>query len=402
MNNTVAGLRQTSDDARLLPAVGEVLNSIYHGIEHVQIPSIFTSGAAVMQGCLPLFMEETPSEVLVERLGSKKATQLQQLYRQSTLLNMYYHFELSQVLEALSREAIPVMVLKGADIAETQYIRPELRHYGDIDLMVHPEHLNATFAIFEQLGYRYHQEYRFEPLSRQRAAFVYMKKHEVGYLLFELHISPHSNEMGVSFDPKQIWQRARPVTIASVDVYGMGLEDLFIYLCWHYRSHTFSRLLWLYDIAVMLARNGEQLDWVQLHRIAHELGLKSTVYYCILLCSQVFQVPVPRGANLEMFRPAAFMRYLISRFVGDNLPAVLDRKAYRKQKLFQRLMVDNVLMLALVLLRAAFPHPAHLGRLYMERSRLPLHLYWLYYPVHLLFIMKTGVQTVFFMGKNRA
>src|SRR5579872_670968 len=165
MNNTVTGFRSVSDDTRPLPAVGEVLNSIYHGIEHVQVPSTFTSGVAVMQGCLPLFMEETPSEALVQRVGQKKSARLQQIYRQSTLLNMYYQFELTQVLEALSGAAIPVMVLKGADIAETLYARPELRHYSDVDIMVHPEDLKATFAILEQLGYRYYQEYRYPSCS---------------------------------------------------------------------------------------------------------------------------------------------------------------------------------------------------------------------------------------------
>ncbi|HLX39622.1 MAG TPA: nucleotidyltransferase family protein [Ktedonobacteraceae bacterium] len=402
MSDTATGFRPVSDDTRPLPAVGGVLNSIYHGIEHVQVPSTFTSGAAVLQGCLPLFMAETSSEELIRRVGEKKAAQLQQLYRQSTLLNLYYSFELTQVLEALTTAAIPVMVLKGADIAETQYTRPELRHYGDIDLMVHPEDLKATFALLEQLGYHYYQEYRFEPLSRQRAAFVYVKEHDVGYLLFEVHISPHSNEMGIAFDPVQIWQRARSITVASVDVYGMGLEDMFIYLCWHYRSHTFERLLWLYDIAVMLIRCGDQLNWTQVRRLAHELGLLSTVYYCVLLCQQVFQVAIPGYAEIETFKPSVFICRLISHFVGDNLPAILDRTAYRKRKLLQRLMVDNMLMLSLVLFRAAFPHPAHLGRLYMDRSCLPLRLYWLYYPVHLLFILKTGFQTVFSQGRNKA
>ena len=140
----------------------------------------------------------------------------------------------------------------------------------------------------------------------------------------------------------------------------------------------------------------------ELRQLAHELGLMSTVYYCVLLCQQVFDVALPGCAEIEKYQPSAFIHRLISQFVGDDLPALLDRKAYRKRKLFQRMMVDTVPALAQVLFRAAFPHPAHLGRLYMERSRLPLRLYWLYYPVHLLFIMKTGFQAVFLMGRNRA
>jgi hypothetical protein len=375
-------------DVDTIPQVGAMLDYMYGGLEHVPLPPTLASGSGILQGCLALLMQETSGQALIEQIGAKKYDQLRNLYQQSTLLNLWYSWELKCVLEAITEEHVSVMVLKGADIATTLYRRPELRHYSDVDLMVQPENLAATIAVFERLGYHYHQEYRFETVSKQRAAFVYVKEVAAGYLVFEIHTSPHSNEMGVSFDTAQIWARARPITIEGINVCGMGLEDLLIYLCWHFRSHSFSRLIWLYDITMVLLRCSDSMDWNLVRNIARKQGLMSTVYFCILWCQQVFHISLPEYIHIQRFAPPAFIQRLITHFVGDDLTLLLQVSAHHERKLLQRLMVDNKPALCLVLMRASFPSPTHLGRLYMEHSRLPVRLFWLYYPLHPLFMLK--------------
>lgn len=362
---------------------------MYGGLDQIPVPAPHTSGSGpVLQSCLPLLMEQLPAEALIERVGREKYEQLRGLYQQTSLLNLWYSWELRQVLEAISGRLIPVMVLKGADIATTLYRHSELRHFNDVDLMVRPQDLPATIAILEQLGYHYHQEYRFETVSKQRAAFVYVKKVAIGHLVFEIHTSPHSNEMSISFDAVELWQRARLITIEGVTVYGMGLEDLLLYLCWHFRSHSFSRLIWLYDITLLLLRCADQLDWTKVHGIARRQGLVSTLYYCVRWCQQVFHITLPEHVQIENFAPSAFIQRLVTHFVGSDLVALLHVTAHRERKLLQRLMVDNERTLCLVLLRATFPSPTHLGRLYMEHSRLPVQLFWIYYPLHPFFMLR--------------
>lgn len=374
-----------------IPEVAAMLEYIYGGLEHVPLPPTIASGSS-MQGCLALLMHEFSGQALAEQVGTRKYDQLRSLYQQSSLLNLWYGWELKHVLGAITEENIAVMVLKGADIATTVYRHPELRHYSDVDLMVQPGDLSATIAVFERLGYHYHQEYRFETVSKQRAAFVYVKEVAAGYLVFEIHTSPHSNEMGVSFDTAQFWARARPITIEGINVYGMGLEDLFIYLCWHFRSHSFSRLIWLYDIAMVLLRCSDSIDWGLVAEIARKQGMLSTVYFCILWCQQVFHIVLPERVHIERFVPPAFIQRLITHFVGDDLTVLLKVGAHHERKLLQRLMVDNGRALCLVLMRASFPSPTHLGRLYMEHSRLPVRLFWLYYPLHPLFMLKAYLR----------
>src|ERR1700731_3191854 len=126
-------------DVDTIPQVGAMLDYMYGGLEHVPLPPTLASGSGILQGCLALLMQGTSAHALIEQIGAKKYDQLRNLYQQSTLLNLWYSWELKRVLEAIKEEHVSVMVLKGADIATTLYRRPELRHYSDVDLMVQPE-----------------------------------------------------------------------------------------------------------------------------------------------------------------------------------------------------------------------------------------------------------------------
>jgi hypothetical protein len=395
MSSRVVDADQVSSALDVISRVGEVLGHVYDDLSQVRLPSSIVDGSVVLQGCLPLLLEGTPAQALKEQVGQKKYEMLHDLHQQSSLQNLWYGLELKNILEAFESAQVPVMVLKGADLAMTLYPRPELRHFGDVDLMVQPKDLAEAKAILEHSGYHYHREYRFEAVSKQRVAFVYVKKVPTGYLLFEIHTSPHSNEMGISFASFLLWERARRITIAGSCVYGMGLEDLLLYLCWHYRSHEFSRLIWLYDIALILLSYADQLDWAIVRRLAHQLGLSATLYFCAHLCQEVFHITVPEAAKLEMCKPPAYVQWLKVHFIGDNLTSVLHRTARRKRKLLQYLLVDNFCALCRMGLRAFFPSPTHLGRLYMEHSPLPLSLFWLYYFVHPLNVLKEVCKMFF-------
>ncbi len=368
--------------------VKEVLEYVYGGLDHVRTPAINAESSSILQGCLPLLMEQVPAETLIQLMGQKKYEQLRYLCRQSSILNLWYSSEMKRIFDVMAAAQIRVMVLKGADVAASLYPRPELRPLHDIDLMVQPKDLAATIAILEKLGYHYHQEYRFEAVSKQRTGFVYAKGVPVGHLMFEVHTAPHGNEMGVSFAAARLWERARPITIAGMETYGMGLEDLLLYLCWHYRSHVFGRLIWLYDIALLLLCYADQLDWALVRRLAREQELMATIYYTVRLCQQAFHITIPENARIEQCMPPVFIQRLITRLVGNDLTSVLRKTAQRERKLLHYLVVDNVSALCLVWWRTVFPSPEALGYRYMDHSRLPLHLFWLYYPLHPLLALR--------------
>lgn len=403
-----SSLRESTNDshdrANTTPRVKKILEYIYGGSEGLNqaLRSIGEQvSASTLQGCLPLLMQEVSAETMIARIGQEHYDRVRTRYREISLLNLWYSAELKQVLGTILEANIPVLILKGADVAATMYPRPDLRYFGDVDLMIHPKDLAATVALLEHSGYSYMQEYRFEAISKQRAGFVYVKAVAAGYLMIELHVSPHSNELGVSFTVADIWARARQIHVFDTAVLGMGLEDLLLYLCWHYRSHSFERLIWLYDVATVLQRCHDQLDWDLLYRLAYQQGLKATVYYVLHWCQQVFSLTIPEEAQLEKYAPPNFVQNLISRMIGAHTSSVLRRTARNDRKLLQHLATDTFRTLCFVELRTIFPSPTHLGRLYMEHSRLPLRLFWVYYFLHPLFALREAVKALFRTGKRQ-
>jgi hypothetical protein len=384
MSFSPARMKKDTNYTEAIPPVRPALTYVYGDIDKAVRSVQLRPRASVLQGCLPLFLHEVPLEELATSVGQKRCEELRAWHREMSLLNLWYQAELQSVLQAITTADIPVLVLKGVHLASSFYPQPDLRYFDDIDLMVHPQNLASATSILEQLGYTYYQEYRFEEVSRQRAAFVYVKAVAVGYVMFELHTSPHANELFVSFDAEKIWERSCSIDIAGVTVQSMSLEDLFLYICWHYRSHDFARLIWLYDAALILLHANDQLDWTSLFTLARQQGLLSTLFYVIQWSHSLFHIPLSDAAAafLDRSKPSSSVHWLIQHFIGTDTTSILRRSSISRRKLLQYLMVDDAKTLFLVSLRIFFPSPTHLGRLYMEHSFLPLRLFWLYYFYH--------------------
>ncbi len=384
---------QRPSETAVLPAVESVLRFMYGDIQSVLRTMKLENRAALLQGCLPLLLHEIPADTLRQWLGEQRYGALRAYQRAMSVLNLWNMIELEQLLTVLAVEQIPIMLMKGVDLATSIYPQSDLRYFDDIDVMVHPKDVARVVAVLEQQGYAYHQEYRFEAISTQRVGFVYAKPVAAGHIVFEIHTAPHVNEFGITFDVASLWQHARPLSINGLPALGMGLEDLLLYLCWHYRSHTFERLIWLYDIAVLLRIAGKTLDWDLLMQRATHLKLRATLSYVLRWCEQLFQVAVPAAASCMQETSPLLVRACIARWLGTDTTQVLRRKASRERKLLQYLLVDDLWMLGLVMWHAVFPTPTHLGRRYMEHSPLPLRLFWVYYFVHPFFALWEAVTT---------
>jgi hypothetical protein len=95
--------------------------------------------AAIDDGALPA-TEEQRGQVAddhVERMGGA-------LLLEDLLLS---------VVADLERERIPYRVLKGCAVAHLDYASPDLRIFGDLDLMVPSSHFDATVTLLTGLGY---------------------------------------------------------------------------------------------------------------------------------------------------------------------------------------------------------------------------------------------------------
>jgi hypothetical protein len=158
--------------------------------------------------------------------------------------------------------------------------------------------------------------------------------------------------------------------------------DHLLYLCWHFRFHWFSRVIWLYDLAAMLRAPGSQIDWNELILTARRQHAATTLYYCLCWCRDLFGTSVPREV-LARLRPPLVCRLIVERITMPEAVRALALPQWEKRRILaHRVMVDSTAELLAEGRRAFFPAPVNLGRRYMEHSRLPLKFLFLYYFIH--------------------
>lgn len=345
---------------------------------------------------VPVLLAYFSPHELVGLLGHRVAEQVLEVYRTEMLQNLFLEKELRRVLHAFHEAAITVMLFKGPALAYTVYPKPQMRTYHDLDMLIHKEDLERAGGILKEMGYTYYEEFRANEIDNKRSGYNFMLKPSAAWLevLIELHTAPHEGDIGMNFDVAALWANGQPITVLGEAAVTMNPVDHLLYLCWHYRFHSFSRLLWLYDVAVMLRAVGDDFDWKLLIEKARQQKLATTLYYCLSWCRDLFNVDVP-AQLLGSLKPPTLCRLIVERFaMPDPTTALAMERGYNHRVLAHHAMVDRWQALLIVGLRTLFPARAILSQRYLEHSRLPLTLYFLFYFIHPWITLARGVRFV--------
>jgi hypothetical protein len=186
---------------------------------------------------------------------------------------------LRAVAAALQDIHIPVCAMKGPVLAERLYGDPESRHCLDVDLLVPPEHFDRAAGALARMGYG----------TGDAATKRYLREFShhwefggVGLPPIELHFRTYAG-FGAELPAGVLLDRAQPYPLSdSVSVVTPSPEDEFVYLAVHAAGHSFIRLVWLYDLK-LLVRRYPWLDWNRVAATAAAHGVTTPVAYAIRL-----------------------------------------------------------------------------------------------------------------------
>ncbi|MBI4168574.1 MAG: nucleotidyltransferase family protein [Acidobacteria bacterium] len=165
---------------------------------------------------------------------------------------------LAEVLEALDRSRVPVIVLRGLRTSEALYGDPGLRPFEDHDLLVLPADFEAARGALGRQGYA------------EEAPGL----HRRGGVIVDLHRDPlgarrrPTRAATFPLPTAELFARAAPGTVAGAPALLLGLEDDLLLLAVHLVKHSFDRLIRIADLAHLLAQHGEQIRWAALLRRA--------------------------------------------------------------------------------------------------------------------------------------
>ncbi|MHB8682275.1 MAG: nucleotidyltransferase family protein [Acidimicrobiales bacterium] len=169
----------------------------------------------------------------------------------------------------LRSSGLEPVVLKGPAVA-VRYPDPGLRSMEDIDLLLPRADHQRAVALLERAGWRIvrrsgHDRYD-TILSHPEAANLALELHYGLEAFFERH---------TSLDSKLLWARRVPLDCLGTAAFGLPLEEELVYLCTHAAKpfHSFSRLIWIADLAMVVGHAEERdgaPDWEKIADLSRQ------------------------------------------------------------------------------------------------------------------------------------
>ena len=252
--------------------------------------------------------------------------ELRQAYVQSGICNALLMAEMESVNDRLAVINVPLIVLKGAALAETVYGNVAMRPMVDLDLLLHREDVPAALAVLGQAGY---QVTALEAQAGVTLAYENeLMLHKSGLLdvLLEVHWhllnSPYYQR---TIDLNWFWQTARPASFSHSQALVLGPEAQLLHLCAHLAlHHGGERLFWRHDVVAVLYAYRDRIDWDLVLAKAQLLDLVLPLQQVLPAVSAEWGAPIPENVlhRLEALIPSPAEVRVVNRLTAADRPVV--------------------------------------------------------------------------------
>jgi hypothetical protein len=200
-------------------------------------------------------------------------------------------------IRRLADAGIRVAALKGLHLAAAVYEHPALRKMTDVDLLVPADQVGAARAVLIDAGYT--PEGADDPTIQHVAQMVKARAAPI-----ELHRELYPTPNPFRLDVEPLWGRMVPIAVNGAPAFGLGAEDLLLHLCVHavFNHRCLVPLRNIFDIAMVVERDGEALRWDVLEAEARASGTGRAVFCGLALAREMLGADIPGGV-LERLRP---------------------------------------------------------------------------------------------------
>lgn len=184
--------------------------------------------------------------------------------------------ESQKLFSMLTKAQIPHIIFKGTVIKEC-YPVPELRTFGDVDVIIHSRDRKKSDELMVNNGYS-------REVMDSGAVYGYKKGKE----FYEIHTSLNSERTKMSDYLRDYWSYT---ALRSGLTYEFELNFHFAYLISHIEKHVYCSnagvRLYL-DIALFLKKHASELDADKIHGILKDCNLDKFYNTVLYLCSRWF------------------------------------------------------------------------------------------------------------------
>lgn len=239
-----------------------------------------------IQGILPIlaYMDKKWDIIKDENIKKK----LIDCYYQTIAENLNKADMFEKLSQKLSESKIPHMPVKGWYV-RTLYPVPELRTFGDIDILINKQDRQKTDKIFTENGYSIKENW--EP------TYSYDK----GISRCEVHTELMDSDLGKGEQVITYFFDALKTAEKDVGERFSPQKDLhLIYLFCHLAKHLYTGgagIRMYMDIALFLKENSGTLDFEKIYEDSKKLRLERFFKTVFLACSEWFEINLPFEIN---------------------------------------------------------------------------------------------------------
>lgn len=242
--------------------------------EHGVISQLHTRLHARGVGAIPLEIEKS--------LRERRRAQL--------LFTLSMTAELFRLLEKFRAAGIESIVVKGPVLSVRAYGDPGLRQYVDLDFLLRARDLLAATRALTDLGYDPDVPLAAIEAGKIPGEYLFMKPGT--RLLVELHTEHTFRYFPRPLPMEDYFARQTMVALDGSRVPALSPEDEFVLICIHGAKHFWERLMWVADVAAMIA-GGTQLNWKIVRESARAVGAERMVNVALRLAQEMLSTEIP-------------------------------------------------------------------------------------------------------------
>lgn len=226
-----------------------------------------------------------------------------------------------ETVRALATAGIPVMLLKGAAIGALSDPTFRTRPMGDVDLLVHPEHVERAAEIVLATGWSVTTDAVVVELLQGQHHLPHFVRADLPGLRLELHtmLLPPGHTFALDLDA--LWARAVPAPAPFEGAVLLAPEDHVLHACIHYAwQHRLHFGTWrtIRSIAAVVQRG--DFTWDVLVERARAVKAGTTVYWTLRMAELLGNVSIPAQSlqRLAPPNPQWVMHALTRHFVSET------------------------------------------------------------------------------------
>ncbi len=234
--------------------------------------------------------------------------------RHVTLMtNAHLADTLFDILGALDGADVPAIPVKGLVVAEQMYGDLAARPCADLDVLVRPADLPVAREALRSIGFTQRAVPRYKALVHEFHDPAWGRGADNDHVRLELHWALWADSER-RLGTKGLWERSVPGTLMDRPVRTLSREDTLLHLAIH-RTRSALRLRWIVDVAELVRRYGDDLDWDAYLERSREAGARTASWVVLSLARDLLGAPVPRDV-LGSLAPGRAKRAILARTCG--------------------------------------------------------------------------------------